>query len=70
MNTVLAKQIAEIVYNGFKSYRRDFQEITRAAQSRFENTDWLGAQQAGRRRLAIYSEHILDGALQFNDALA
>jgi len=70
VNTVLATQIAKIVYNGFKSYRRDFQEITRAAQSRFENTDWLGAQEAGRRRLAIYSEHILDVALQFNDALA
>ncbi|MCH8140967.1 MAG: bifunctional isocitrate dehydrogenase kinase/phosphatase [Gammaproteobacteria bacterium] len=66
----LSQQIAKIVYSGFKSYRQDFQEITLAAQSRFENTDWLGAQEAGTRRLAVYGEHLLNVVSQLNGVLA
>ena len=62
--------IAKIVYDGFTAYRKDFQEITQAAQTRFENADWLGAQDAGARRLAIYGEHLQSVVTQLNHTLS
>ncbi|MCZ6617439.1 MAG: bifunctional isocitrate dehydrogenase kinase/phosphatase, partial [Gammaproteobacteria bacterium] len=66
----LTRKIAGIVYAGFKSYRRNFQEITLAAQSRFENMDWQGAQEAGTQRLAIYGEHLLDVVSRLDEVRA
>ena len=48
------ERFARTVLNGFESYFADFQNITLAARSRFENADWRGMQEASRQRIDLY----------------
>jgi len=48
------ERFARTILNGFESYFADFQNITLAAKSRFENADWLGMQQASTQRIDLY----------------
>ncbi len=50
------ERFARTILNGFESYFADFQNITLAARSRFENADWLGMQQASSQRIDLYKE--------------
>ncbi|MFT4520261.1 MAG: isocitrate dehydrogenase kinase/phosphatase [Halioglobus sp.] len=51
-----AERFARTILNGFESYFADFQNITLAAKSRFENADWFGLRQATIDRIDIYKE--------------
>ena len=53
-----SNRIAVAIYNGFRAYRTKFEEITAAAQRRFETGDWLGVQAAGEHRLAQYKNYL------------
>lgn len=52
--TVTAAQVASIILEGFDSYRREFRHITAGARKRFEDAEWLGAQDASRDRIDLY----------------
>ena len=52
------ERFARTILNGFESYFADFQNITLAAKSRFENADWLGMQAASRQRIDLYKEKV------------
>ena len=42
------------ILDGFESYFAEFQAITVAAKSRFENADWLGIREASNQRIDLY----------------
>jgi isocitrate dehydrogenase kinase/phosphatase len=48
------ERFARTVLNGFESYFADFQNITLAAKSRFENGDWQGMHSASAQRIDLY----------------
>ena len=48
------ERFARTVLNGFESYFADFQNITLAAKSRFENGDWHGMHAASAQRIDLY----------------
>lgn len=50
------ERFARTILNGFESYFAEFQNITLAARSRFENADWHGMQQASTQRIDLYKE--------------
>ena len=52
------KRFARAILNGFESYFADFQNITLAAKSRFENADWHGMQQASTERIDLYKAKV------------
>ena len=47
------ERFARIILNGFESYFADFQNITLAARTRFENADWHGVQRGSRDRIDL-----------------
>ena len=51
------ERFARTVLNGFESYFAEFQNITLAAKSWFENADWHGIQQASAQRIDLYKAH-------------
>ena len=53
------ERFARTILNGFESYFAEFQNMTLAAKSRFENADWLGMQQASIERIDLYKEKTL-----------
>jgi isocitrate dehydrogenase kinase/phosphatase len=52
------ERFARTILNGFESYFAEFQNITLAARSRFENADWLGIRQASIQRIDLYKAKI------------
>ena len=58
MTRSLAQPIARRIFQGYQTYSQDFQEITLAARTRFENAQWLQVQQANADRLACYHRHV------------
>ncbi len=54
----LAQPIARRIFQGYETYRQGYQEITLAARTRFEHTDWLGVQEANAERLSSYHHHV------------
>lgn len=52
------ERFARTILNGFESYFADFQNITLAAKSWFENADWHGIQHASAQRIDLYKEKI------------
>ncbi len=54
----MAIQTSQIIQDGFDLYHLQFKMITRRAQSRFENRDWIGAQKDAAERLNLYKEVI------------
>jgi isocitrate dehydrogenase kinase/phosphatase len=48
------ERFARTILNGFESYFAEFQNITLAAKSRFENADWHGMRQASIQRIDLY----------------
>ena len=54
------ERFARTILNGFESYFADFQNITLAAKSRFENADWHGMQAASRQRIDLVRERDRD----------
>lgn len=52
------ERFARIILNGFESYFADFQNITLAARTRFENADWHGVQRGSTARIDLYKEKV------------
>jgi isocitrate dehydrogenase kinase/phosphatase len=52
------ERFARAILNGFESYFADFQNITLAAKSRFENADWHGMQLASTQRIDLYKAKV------------
>lgn len=50
------ERFARTILNGFESYFAEFQNITLAARTRFENADWLGIRSASIERIDLYKE--------------
>ena len=50
------ERFARTILNGFESYFAEFQNITLAAKSRFENADWHGIRQSSIQRIDLYKE--------------
>ncbi|SIQ64113.1 isocitrate dehydrogenase kinase/phosphatase [Aeromonas sp. RU39B] len=58
MTPPLEQAVAETILQRFESFYSRFLEITRGAKSRFEHSDWLGVQLAGRERIRLYDHHV------------
>lgn len=54
----VAQSIARAVHQGYLDYRTGFQQMTRAAQQRFENAQWPEVQRANAERLTLYHIHV------------
>jgi isocitrate dehydrogenase kinase/phosphatase len=50
------ERFARTILNGFESYFAEFQNITLAAKSRFENADWHGIRHSSIQRIDLYKE--------------
>ncbi|MBK6736797.1 MAG: bifunctional isocitrate dehydrogenase kinase/phosphatase [Haliea sp.] len=48
------ERFVRAILDGFESYFAEFQAITVAAKSRFENADWLGIREASNQRIDLY----------------
>ncbi len=48
------ERFARTILNGFESFFADFQNVTLAARSRFENADWHGIRRASIQRIDLY----------------
>jgi isocitrate dehydrogenase kinase/phosphatase len=48
------ERFARAILNGFESYFSEFQNITLAAKTRFENADWQGIRHASIARIDLY----------------
>ena len=53
-NVKTSLHFARTILNGFESYFADFQNITLAAQPRFENADWRGVHAASCERIDLH----------------
>lgn len=54
MGMSTAERLAKAILNGFHAYFAEFENITLAAQARFEKADWLSVHAAMRERLDLY----------------
>jgi isocitrate dehydrogenase kinase/phosphatase len=69
MSPIPAPQaVADLILGSFELYRARFSEITRGAQARFENADWVAVQGASSERIELYDTSIAD-AMDELDAL-
>jgi isocitrate dehydrogenase kinase/phosphatase len=50
------ERFARTILNGFEAFFAEFQNITLAAKTRFENADWHGIQASTRRRIELRKE--------------
>ena len=50
------ERFARTILNGFESYFAEFQNITLAAKSQFENADWQGIRSASIQRIDLYKQ--------------
>tara|TARA_R110000823_G_scaffold295738_3_gene415607 strand:+ start:61344 stop:63113 length:1770 start_codon:yes stop_codon:yes gene_type:complete len=48
------ERFVRTILNGFESFFADFQNVTLAAKSRFENADWHGIRRASIQRIDLY----------------
>jgi isocitrate dehydrogenase kinase/phosphatase len=62
--------LAGIIHEGFRDYRRAFQTVTAGAQQRFEAGEWQAVQHANAERLALYARHIEDVAQRIGQELS
>ena len=53
------ERFARIILNAFESYFAEFQNITLAVRSRFENADWQGIHRVSRERIDLYKNKVL-----------
>ena len=57
-----AVEIAQAMLEGFNRHYRLFRETSRAAQTRFEASDWHGQQLAQRERIEFYDMRVAEAA--------
>lgn len=50
----IQKRFAEAILQGFDDYFAEFESITRAVRSRYENADWLGIRHTSNQRIDLY----------------
>ncbi len=55
----LAKEIAQIILDGFHNYFTEFERYTLGARQRFIDADWKSCQQASKDRINMYLDKIL-----------
>ncbi|EED35831.1 isocitrate dehydrogenase kinase/phosphatase [Luminiphilus syltensis NOR5-1B] len=53
-------RLARTILNGFEAYFAEFENITLAARTRFENGEWAATHEASTRRIDVYKEKVLD----------
>ncbi len=53
-------RFARTILNGFESYFSDFQNITLAAKTRFENARWQEMHQSSVQRIDLYKEKVIN----------
>jgi isocitrate dehydrogenase kinase/phosphatase len=77
MTQLMEHQAAHAMLQRFNSFYQCFLEVTRGAQKRFEEADWMSVQLASRERIRLYDHHVtearaaikqLTGHLQRSDA--
>jgi len=53
------ERFAQTILNGFEAYFAEFQNITLAAPTRFENADWHGLRDGATQRIDLYKKNTL-----------
>lgn len=62
-------RLARTILNGFTAYFADFENITLAARTRFENAEWQSIHAESTRRIDLYKTKVLE-TLEFVDHIA
>lgn len=62
-------RLARTILNGFYSYFADFENITLAARTRFEQAEWAAMHQASTRRIDLYKAKVVE-TLEFVEFIA
>ena len=65
----IAQEIARTLRDGFNRHYRLFRECSAQAKTRFEQSDWLGLQQAVRERIAFYDSRVSETAVLLHEQL-
>lgn len=63
----LSHRVAETILEGFNRHFQLFQEITRAARDRFEQSDWEGESNARKERIYYYDQRVNEAIDQLRD---
>ncbi|MFT7049271.1 MAG: isocitrate dehydrogenase kinase/phosphatase [Halioglobus sp.] len=63
------ERFARTILNGFESYFAEFQNITLAAKSRFENADWQGMHRTSTQRIDLY-KHKTNSVYEYVELIA
>ena len=53
-------RFARVILNGFYAYFAEFENITLAARTRFEQAEWSSMQDMSSRRIDIYKETVME----------
>ena len=53
-------RFARVILNGFYAYFAEFENITLAARTRFEQAEWTSMQDFSSRRIDIYKETVME----------
>ena len=53
-------RFARVILNGFYAYFAEFENITLAARTRFEQAEWSSMQDISSRRIDIYKETVME----------
>jgi len=54
------QRFARVILNGFYAYFAEFENITLAARTRFEQAEWSSMQEISSRRIDIYKETVME----------
>jgi isocitrate dehydrogenase kinase/phosphatase len=58
MSKALITQTVQLIFEGFTSYIKEFNHLTRQAPGYFIKRDWSGMQALSRKRLRLYKDHV------------
>ncbi|GIR70713.1 MAG: hypothetical protein CM15mP74_19640 [Halieaceae bacterium] len=53
-------RFARVILNGFYAYFAEFENITLAARTRFEQAEWAIMQDFSSRRIDVYKETVME----------
>ena len=54
------QRFSRVILNGFYAYFAEFENITLAARTRFEQAEWSSMQEISSRRIDVYKETVME----------
>ena len=54
------QRFSRVILNGFYAYFAEFENITLAARTRFEQAEWASMQEISSQRIDVYKETVME----------